>query len=118
MNFFKSDLDLAPKLFCYYVILVSLLRYIIHFKEHMGNNLRLMFIYFLVWIVVSVPFIMVIKMKKLGFYILAVFSLFIFFSGAFGDEFIYKTFGIEAATIILFALLQIGGENSSWKRMV
>ncbi len=117
MNTEKKTLHIAPKFFCYFIIFISLVRLVYYAIESLGNNPKLMFLYFIAWIVFSAPFIMVIKMRKLGLYILVIISLLFFFSGAFGDEFIYKNFGPEAATIILFTLLQIGGENSFWKRM-
>ncbi len=124
MNIFKSDLHIAPRLFCYVGIIWSFVNLYngINFLE-LSNGIdstKAFFLALFIVITISkiVAFYLVLRMKKNGLFLLVIIPVVLLFLLVATSEIMYFDIGPFLVPLILYGLLQIGGENSSWKRMV
>ncbi len=123
LKLLKSDLHIAPKVFCYLIMVLLLLNmvyaeYMLYKVNHLFGGLETtMIIVALASLVSLIPIIMVLYMKKSGMILLFLIVIFNTLINAYKNNYDLSYLLYLLVPIILFGLLQIGGEKNSWKRM-
>ncbi len=123
MKLFKSDLHIAPKILCYLIIIMLLLNmvyaeYMLFKANHLFGGLEnTMIIVALASLMSLIPVILVLYMKKSGMILLFLIVIFNTLINAYQGNSDLSYLLYLLVPIALFVLLQIGGENSSWKSM-
>ncbi len=116
----KNELHKAPKVFCYLsfvVIFFQFIGFLIYIEDTYDNGGFLVTLNILIAFLSIIPYYLILRMEKKGFYLLVIISIVVFIATMIMSDF--KEFPIRyfIGPVILFGLLQIGEENSSWKRM-